>query len=283
MVEGSSQFVIWNVINQYWNWQYNNFYNPDTEATAEIYIAHLQTNITAFDNLFKNELLDYYDYTANLTAMSKLNWTSVTDYVSNGGYGTDAYNESLTILNDLYNGLTEFIFYEFNVEVPEDKLKEATSTEERIDALQGVFITIFWYFLISAGVFLIILACMYWSGKKNKTKWEYVSIVVRTLFGLGIALVSVSLVTPFNANGSNSGYYLFYSPWMVPLVVIVYFIGMFGFFSSLGCCFFGLATTNIIASHCSRQPSRVALQQDHLPCIAISTQSRSKSRSDGID
>lgn len=209
-VEGSSQFIIWNITNQYSNWQYNwilplgyapYYYNQTS------WIQSLQTNISAFDDLFKPELLDYYDYNVNLTALSKIN--ASTDSGSDKAYA---------VYTDLYQGLSTFVFSAFDVEVPDDVLESATTSSEVVTALDDVFVTVFLYFLIAGGFFLMILGTMYWFGKNNKSKWEYMSIGVRMLVGLGVTLLSTSILT-------NDGWNLFVSPWMLPFMMLAYFLG----------------------------------------------------------
>ena len=167
-------------------------------------------NLTTFDNRFKRlELLDDYDYTKNLTTISGLK--NITTF------NTEGWNTTNDILNDLYDGLLAFVFYNFNIEIPEAELSKAKTGDDRIAALQGVFITVFYYFFIAAGGLLITLGVMYWFGKSHKSRWELLSIVVRVLSGIALALVSLSSLQEF--------FKLFYSPWLIPLVVIVYLIG----------------------------------------------------------
>ncbi len=213
--EGSTQFILWNLINQFWDWEINNiwppFYYPLENANSTQYVQALSQNITDFNNLFKYDIYSYYDPTANLTAIQNLNFSNTIDQ-------NKAYNISI----DISNQLVEVIFNILNVDIPEGTLDHVTTDDERVQALQGIFIVIFYYFLIAGGVFLLVLAFMYWSGKKNKSSWEYASIGVRVAVGLALALITTSLSGP---NYGQAGYNLFYSPWMLPLMVLAYLIG----------------------------------------------------------
>jgi low temperature requirement protein LtrA len=211
-VEGSTQFIIWNSIVNNINWLVNNIWPYDyfpANTTTAAYVQSLSDNLTAFDNRFKSkEILDYYNFTLNLTAIGTLNLNDEKDL-----------NESYSILDDLFNGLTTFVFENYNVEVPASDEGQTTDAQ-KVDALTQIFATVFLYFLIAAGSLLIVLGVMYWFGKSHKSKWEFLSIVVRVLVGIGLALVAISY-------NYNSGFNLIWSPWMIPMVVLIYLVGMF--------------------------------------------------------
>ena len=187
-------------------WIDNNLWDPSYFATAQDYASSFVTNLTDFDNRFKvKELLDYYNYTAAAANITRFNLST-----------TQGYNHIEDIYNDMFTSVSVFLFDNFDVEAPTDA---STSTEEAtLNALFDVFVTVFLYYLIAAGCLLIVLAVLYWFGKTHKSRWEYASIAVRTAVGVGLSLVSISYLY-------NTGLKLFVSPWMIPMVVIIYFIG----------------------------------------------------------
>jgi hypothetical protein len=69
---------------------------------------------------------------------------------------------------------------------------------------------------------LIGIAILAWlSMLKEKRTWRYyIGIVSNFLIGLGVALLSLTLLTSASDNLGSS-------PWMLPLLVFVIFIGMF--------------------------------------------------------
>jgi len=111
-----------------------------------------------------------------------------------------------------------FLFENFNVDLPDDESTSGLSAEETLLAHISVFFTVYLYYLIAGGCLLIVLGVLYWFGKTHKSRWEYGSIAVRISAGIGLSLVSISYL--FSTSGN-----LFMSPWMIPMVVIIYFIG----------------------------------------------------------
>jgi hypothetical protein len=206
--EGSTLLIIWNEIVVNLNWMNDNLWDPSYFATSQDYATSFTNNLTDFDNRFKaKELLDSYNYTAAAANITNFNLST-----------TEGYNHVEEIFNDMVLKLDVFLFENFNVEIPEDADNVNMSESDKVDALASVFSTVFLYFFIAGGCLLIVLAIMYWFGKTHKSRWEYGSIVVRAAVGIALTLVSVSYLYTTGVN-------LFFSPWMIPLVTIIYFIG----------------------------------------------------------
>lgn len=205
--EGSTLLIIWNEIIQNQDWMVNNLWPPDSFATAQDYAQSFLTNLTDFDNTFKTmALLDSYNYTAAALNITHLN------------ISTDAgYNEAYNIYADMWTAVEVFLFENFKVETP-SSLSATASEADKNAALADVFWTVFIYYMIAAGSLLIVLGILYWFGKTNKSKWEFGSIAVRVTVGISLTLVTISTMY-------MTGLYLFWSPWMIPMVVIIYFIG----------------------------------------------------------
>ena len=184
----------------------NNLWDPSWFSTSQEYARSLVQNLTYFDNRFKSIVLkDSYDYTAAAANITNFNIST-----------TEGYDKVEEIYKDMLNAVTVFVFDNFNVEAPAD-LNAPASEADTVNALVAVFVTVFLYFLISAGCFLIVLGVMYWFGKTHKSRWEYGSIVVRAAVGIALSLVAISSLY-------NTGLRLFLSPWMIPMVTIIYFL-----------------------------------------------------------
>ena len=85
--------------------------------------------------------------------------------------------------------------------------------------------TVFLYFFIAAGFTLIILAVLFWIGKRRKLRGEVLSVFVRIFVGVGLALVALMALPSLNTGVDSSlGNYLF-SPWMLPTVLLAYGVG----------------------------------------------------------
>ena len=206
--EGSTLLIIWDEIAQNIDWIVGNLWDPSWFDTSQDFASSLVTNLTEFDNRFKLKVLaDYYNYTAAAANITHFNIST-----------TEGYNKVEEIFNEMATAIEIFVFDNFNVEVPADSSTSAMSENDRLAALGSIFTTVFLYYLIAAGCLLIVLGVMYWFGKKNKSKWEYGSIVVRIAVGIALSLVSISFFY-------NTGFNLFWSPWMIPMVTIIYFIG----------------------------------------------------------
>ena len=106
-------------------------------------------------------------------------------------FGEDMWNEKAgEIVSEMWIAVENFIFENFGVEVPESQQhKKPTAGGLQVsknNSLWEVFSTVFVYFYIAAGFFLIVLAGMYWFGKTKKSKGEWASIAVRVVAGAGL-------------------------------------------------------------------------------------------------
>jgi hypothetical protein len=205
--EGSTLLIIWNEIAQDIDWMNNNLWDPAYFNSSHAYASSLLTNLTNFENSFKQKyLLDAYNYTAGAANFSHLDFAT-----------TEGMNKAEDLYNEMLTSVAVFLFDNFDVELPSDDSADGSELN-KLEALASVFWTVFLYYIIAGGCLLIFLGVMYWLGKTNKSRWEYGSIAVRIAVGLGLALVSISYLF-------NTSFNLFFSPWMIPMVVIIYFIG----------------------------------------------------------
>jgi hypothetical protein len=207
--EGSTLLIIWNEIAQDVDWMNNNLWDPSYFNSSQAYASSLLTNLTNFDNSFKQKYLsDSYNYTAGAANFSHLDFAT-----------TEGLNKAEDLYSDMLYKVAVFLFENFNVDLPDDdEFNSGLSEEETLQAHVSVFLTVYLYYLIAGGCLLIVLGVLYWFGKTHKSRWEYGSIAVRISVGIGLSLVSISYL--FSTSGN-----LFMSPWMIPMVVIIYFIG----------------------------------------------------------
>jgi hypothetical protein len=207
--EGSTLLIIWNEIAQDVDWMNNNLWDPSYFNSSQAYASSLLTNLTNFDNSFKQKYLsDSYNYTAGAANFSHLDFAT-----------TEGLNKAEDLYSDMLYKVAVFLFENFNVDLPGDaEFNSGLSEEETLQAHVSVFLTVYLYYLIAGGCLLIVLGVLYWFGKTHKSRWEYGSIAVRISVGIGLSLVSISYL--FSTSGN-----LFMSPWMIPMVVIIYFIG----------------------------------------------------------
>lgn len=185
-VEGSSALILWNIIvhstDDLWNlypvYSYSDF--PTDYASARDVVTYTNETIIEFAERFKAGALD-----------SAVNYQVDLDKILNlkPRFGSVEWNDQAgEICDDLWTQIENFVFENFGIEVPEHTQKGTSATAEasQNDALYNVFSTVFLYFYIAAGVFLVILAVMYWFGKTNKSRGEWGSMAVRVFAGTGI-------------------------------------------------------------------------------------------------
>lgn len=189
---------------------------PDSVNSTAGLVAYLENAISTIDGWNKqNQLAQFYNYQNNLTSLSAI---TAVPYNS-----TQWQDQAEPILTDLLYGVLNAIFEQFAVvgpHLPNHSAYESQTT--RTNALMNVFGTVFVYFYLAAGCFLIALAVMYWFGKTQKTIGEWLSILLRTIVGAGLAVLCLFSFT----TGTATTAFIF-SSWQIPIVVVCYFIGKF--------------------------------------------------------
>lgn len=209
VVAGFSQFTVWRRIVDYTNAIFNNVNaipipTSNTTAAWEGYAAAI--NVTLI------KLWPGLDFTNSLAgiANSSGNLDDVGYYIT-AIMGTVAQ----VVAEDWFGVEVPTVFNEavFNVAVSEGFNDFAN--------ISILYSAVYLYFFISAGLALIILACLFMLGKKAKSRVEYISIGIRLLVGTGLALVA----TMFASTAANTISFYFFSPWMTPTVVLAYALG----------------------------------------------------------
>lgn len=189
---------------------------PDSVNSTASLVVYLENGINTIDGWNKqNQLAQFYNYQNNLTSLSNLTAIPFNS--------TEWQDQAGPILTDLLYGVFNAIFEQFGVEgpdLPNHGAHESLTT--RTNALMNVFGTVFVYFYIAAGCFLIALAVMYWFGKTQKTLGEWLSILLRTVVGAGLAVLCLFSFT----SGATTEAFIF-SSWQIPVVVVCYFVGKF--------------------------------------------------------
>lgn len=85
-----------------------------------------------------------------------------------------------------------------------------------------LFDTIFWYFPLGAAFYLLILAGMYWFGKRDMVKYEWWSVWLRVFGGLMMIMYSL-LVFYLDIEWKFSN-----SSWPLPIVTLAFFVVILG-------------------------------------------------------
>lgn len=230
-VEGSTTLILWNIIKNYSNFLFLYLpcpacYSTPSDLTlgfekVESLVNYFSDIIVQFNDNFKNSNINAtYDYTADLVALKNIS----------APYNSSQWNDEAYIIETkIFFGVYDFLFAQFKIEAPgsadESITETGTSSVDQTlsiiteaESLFNIFNTVFYYFYISAGAMLVILAVMYWFGKNHKSRGEYVSIAMRTVAGL---VLMVGLIAGTNLNIAG----LFdYSSWIIPVVTLSYFV-----------------------------------------------------------
>ena len=85
--------------------------------------------------------------------------------------------------------------------------------------VNDTFTTIFIYFFICAGLSLILTSFLFFFGKRNKVRGDFLNIFIRILVGLGLMLIVI--MNSLTSDAGVNNYETFaYGPWMLPTVTI---------------------------------------------------------------
>ncbi|KAI1917873.1 hypothetical protein LOZ04_002591 [Ophidiomyces ophidiicola] len=109
----------------------------------------------------------------------------------------------------------------FGIEIEPGK-SATTNTEVQIDRISDKFLVTFRFYFICSGLVLVSLGLLHWFSKSHKSRGESISIIITTVMGVILSLISLLVLTddpndlrnPFNTY-STSGF-------IVPTVVIAF-------------------------------------------------------------
>ena len=141
-------------------------------------------------------------------------------FATNGTEATDAMQSILA------HGIN-FAAESFKIEPPE---KSKETAENEVDVVNSLttetFDTIFLYFFLSAGLVLVLASAMFLLGKRHKIRADYINLVIRTLAGVGLALLVTMGFSHDPAVAKNASSFA-WSAWLLPTVAITYAVGKY--------------------------------------------------------
>jgi low temperature requirement protein LtrA len=224
VVAGMSQFTVWQKVNDYYNNGWNTLFGismpqPPHNSTADwqTYVDTLGEALGLYSSrlnetlgLYKSGL--YFNFTQSLD-----------DIIQDPGPNT-ASDVLYGILSDIILTVAGTFDVEVDLDDPEGGLSK----------ILGIFSTVYLYFFISAGLVLILLACIFMLGKKTRTRIEYFSAGVRLAVGFGLVFLATmyrAYIDNSNGKAGNDFWNYFSSPWMTPTVALAYTLGE----SDVGC------------------------------------------------
>lgn len=212
VVEGQTQLSTWRKV---------------LDLTGPYYAELIAANSTLQVNETFNALYDKF-YESEIPKPNITQWLADLDAVilTNGTATEEASAAASDAVVQILSSGFSYIAQNFGTEVPKEAKKTGDKAEE-LNAIYNVFTTVYLYFFIGAGVALILLAALFWLGKRRKSRGEYLSIGLRGLVGLGLALLSAMYVSLDKDESKRQDRYLNYfgSAWMLPTVVFAYGLG----------------------------------------------------------
>lgn len=255
LVEGNRELIAYNTIVgvdvRFMTWEPPVEYLEDGSwwydfsqwASPEAFADHLRRAMADFDDSILNSNLE-----------STFNTTQVIEAIENlpEGFANETESRAVAsfVVGSLFANVENYILAHFGVTAPDGsdlmnttQLNAAAAQEgvsldtsgqgaifltlfnadSRNTSLWTVFDTVYWYFPIASGVFLIMLAIMYAFGKRNKTKWEYWAIALRVVVGLLLATAFAPLLYFTDVDWVFKD-----SVWPIPLVALSYFFVIAG-------------------------------------------------------
>jgi hypothetical protein len=211
-VEGAASFILWNISKNFvlkWSSQFDNF-DSVTFTSNDDLCTFLIHGIETLDEGLRSNVSSSYNYQAELQEIGRLNFSAST------------WNESAyTLVNKIYVEVENVLFESFGVHGAEPKNKKVVPTgDQRTASILGQVDTAFLSFYIAAGLFLMLLAALFWLGKRKKSVGEWASIALRVVVGIGVTLtILADYVQPI-----SSGHF-FLSVWIIPVVTLGYLLG----------------------------------------------------------
>ena len=215
VVEGVSQLSVWRKIVDELNYLNNAIFMQDiVYDDLGTTVTNINETIQGIFNSFKENEYALPDVSQNFDAIS-----------SAGTNQTEVNNQAEEIIYSTLNWVIENL----DVKIPEEALESGDEDEALVGALE-TFSTVFFYFFIAAGLTLILLAVLFFLGKRRKSRGEYLSIGLRVLVGIALSLVAImgrDLLAENPLGKSLDGVNYFYSAWMLPTVLLTYGLGEF--------------------------------------------------------
>jgi hypothetical protein len=208
-VEGSTKLITWSaVVQRFPNISHiQSYYNTTiADSNATIVVERLNKTLTSIKNT-----IAYEDSTAaafNFTII--LNTIAGLDLRSEQGL-----SELSSLLDEVWAKLMSAILTTFEVTAS----FKGVNPPDAVQELSTLFSTVFFFFFIAAGFVLISLGVLCYFKKHLQLRRELAPILLRIVPGFGLALVT----TVYASSVIFEGYLA--SPWLIPTVVLTFFIG----------------------------------------------------------
>ena len=214
VVEGVTQLTVWRKLIDYLFPLVDAILNGDmnSDDSTEV-VKSINETMNSFFEPFEEGLGGLTIETPDLGPLFK----NLTESMSSNS--TEAIMEIRS--NIVLQGLN-FAAKNFHIEPPEGTSEDATAF---FLGILTTFETVVVYFFLASGIAVILTAVLLLLGKRHKVRMDYYSVVFRILIGVGLALLVAMILAPDDSQAATNGGQYAFSPWVLPTVAIVYFIG----------------------------------------------------------
>ena len=186
---------------------------PSTEDADEI-VKYINETMNTFFEPFEEGL-----------GGLKIETPDLTPYFNNLTAAISSQNTTALLqakFDILLSGLN-FAARNFHIEPPESASEGGD--EDFFVGILSTFNTVVTYFFLTAGIAVILTAVLFLLGKRHKVRMDYFSVAFRILIGIGLSLLVILALAPEDTKAADDGVNFELSPWMLPTVAILYFIG----------------------------------------------------------
>ncbi|KAH6681676.1 bacterial low temperature requirement A protein-domain-containing protein [Halenospora varia] len=219
LVEGTAQFIIWRKVAEVVA-RINTLFS----TTGRTFLSTGNTNSITLSTLFVNATDAVYaefppKFTRTLYETQNAIYTI--------GNATFNSTEQLQGISTLFSVIRDSIFDSFNIEPPEEMVKEmavvADDPNDEWERHMEAFKLVFVYFFIASGLTLILMNVLNTISRPKTTKGDRIRIFIYFIFGVLLASLA-SLVT------TDGGFGFAQSAMVLPTVALVFvFVMTFGY------------------------------------------------------
>ena len=176
VVEGIAQLTVWRKLYDVFTTFSNAIYVVPTDNLWECVQSINETFNSLYEQFSESEVA-FPNISEDLDAI-----------LGSHGNATIIQDRRVDVVDKGIDWLTEV----FEVKVPERFLELEVQTEAaEYFGVLSTYTTVFLYLFISAGLVLILLAALFGLGNRHKTPGEWISIGVRGLVGVAIAMLAI--------------------------------------------------------------------------------------------
>ncbi|KAF3480437.1 uncharacterized protein GIQ15_05784 [Arthroderma uncinatum] len=122
-------------------------------------------------------------------------------------------DELRALTNQFYSRVTIWIFHTFSIQVKDEaqskeKAEGDNAASAEVTRILAASTIVFRFFFIAAGITLVVLALQHWLSKSNKSRAEFLSIIITTTAGVFLSLLSVMSLYDSPNKESALGHYI---------------------------------------------------------------------------